>query len=259
MEEDFDDATMDACLIAAGQRAEHYEMAAYGTLVAWAQAMGHREAARLLQQTLDEEKAADKKLSGLAEGGINRSAADAAHAEDDEEPVGPPPAPERRRRRPAASRVSAPRGDGAASAAPLPFMRAWRSASCVLACVSAWRPQCSCDGATRHSPSNGARRGRASGGRPGGGNGAPADRRHQRSRVRRFRCPRRAGGIDGRAARASQAAGRRPPACRRSISTTTSDSGGLIFADTVAHCTARSSQAIACRGVSVRPRATTSC
>ena len=41
MEEDFDDATMDACLIAAGQRAEHYEMAAYGTLVAWARAMGH--------------------------------------------------------------------------------------------------------------------------------------------------------------------------------------------------------------------------
>ena len=87
MEEDFDDTTMDACLIAAGQRAEHYEMAAYGTLVAWAQAMGHTEAAGLLQQTLDEEKAADKKLSGLAEGGINRGAASAAHP-DDEEPVG---------------------------------------------------------------------------------------------------------------------------------------------------------------------------
>ena len=82
MEEDFDETTMDACLIAAGQRAEHYEMAAYGTLVAWAQAMGHTEAAKLLQQTLDEEKAADKKLSGLAEGGINQSAADAAHPEE---------------------------------------------------------------------------------------------------------------------------------------------------------------------------------
>jgi ferritin-like metal-binding protein YciE len=78
---------MDACLIAAGQRAEHYEMAAYGTLVAWAQAMGHTEAAKLLQQTLDEEKAADKKLSGLAEGGINQGAADSAHTEG-EEPVG---------------------------------------------------------------------------------------------------------------------------------------------------------------------------
>ena len=87
MEEDFDEATMDACLIAAGQRAEHYEMAAYGTLVAWAQAMGHGEAAKLLQQTLDEEKAADKKLSGLAEGGINESAAESAHAEEGEKQV----------------------------------------------------------------------------------------------------------------------------------------------------------------------------
>jgi ferritin-like metal-binding protein YciE len=88
MEEDLDETTMDACLIASGQRAEHYEMAAYGTLIAWAQAMGHTEAAKLLRQTLDEEKAADKTLSGLAEGGINQSAADAAHPDDDEELVG---------------------------------------------------------------------------------------------------------------------------------------------------------------------------
>jgi ferritin-like metal-binding protein YciE len=74
MEEDFDDAAMDACLIASGQRAEHYEMAAYGTLVAWARAMGHSKAADLLQETLEEEKAADEKLSSLAEGGINQSA-----------------------------------------------------------------------------------------------------------------------------------------------------------------------------------------
>jgi ferritin-like metal-binding protein YciE len=88
MEEDFDETTMDACLIAAAQRAEHYEMAAYGTLVAWAQAMGHTEAAKLLQQTLDEEKGADKKLSGLAEGGINQGAAETAHADEDgEEPI----------------------------------------------------------------------------------------------------------------------------------------------------------------------------
>src|SRR4026209_1182473 len=85
MEEDFDETTMDACLIAAGQRAEHYEMAAYGALVAWAQAMGHNDAAKLLQQTLNEEKAADKKLSGLAEGGINQSAADATHPGEGEE------------------------------------------------------------------------------------------------------------------------------------------------------------------------------
>jgi hypothetical protein len=76
MEEDPDHTTMDACLIAAGQRAEHYEMAAYGTLVAWARMMGHSEAADLLQQTVDEENAADKKLSDLAEGGINQGAAD---------------------------------------------------------------------------------------------------------------------------------------------------------------------------------------
>jgi ferritin-like metal-binding protein YciE len=85
MAEDFDDATMDAALIASGQRVEHYEMAAYGTLVAWAEAMGHTDAAELLQTTLDEEKAADQKLTGLAEGGINQSAADAAHPQDEED------------------------------------------------------------------------------------------------------------------------------------------------------------------------------
>jgi len=76
MGEDFDDATMDACLIAAGQRAEHYEIAAYGTLVAWARAMKHAEAAKLLEKTLSEEKAADAKLNSLAEGGINQEAAE---------------------------------------------------------------------------------------------------------------------------------------------------------------------------------------
>jgi ferritin-like metal-binding protein YciE len=56
MDEDFDEATLDACLIAAGQRAEHYEMAAYGTLIASARAMGHDEGADLLQENLDEER-----------------------------------------------------------------------------------------------------------------------------------------------------------------------------------------------------------
>jgi ferritin-like metal-binding protein YciE len=96
MEEDFDESTMDACLIAAGQRAEHYEMAAYGTLVAWARVMGHDDAAELLQQTLDEEKAADEKLSSLAEEGINQEAADSVHPSgeeqgDDEMSKMPPP------------------------------------------------------------------------------------------------------------------------------------------------------------------------
>jgi ferritin-like metal-binding protein YciE len=87
MEEDFEGDTMDACLIASGQRAEHYEMAAYGTMVAWARVMGHEDVADLLQENLDEEKAADAKLSTLAEGGINANAAAGAHAEEEDEPV----------------------------------------------------------------------------------------------------------------------------------------------------------------------------
>ena len=98
MEEDFEESTKDAVLIAAGQRAEHYEMAAYGTLVAWARGMGHDKAADLLQETLDEEKAADEKLTSLAEGGINQDAAEAAHgSEDDEEAYSRAPARGRRR------------------------------------------------------------------------------------------------------------------------------------------------------------------
>jgi ferritin-like metal-binding protein YciE len=89
MEEDFDDQTMDACLIAAGQRVEHYEMAAYGTLVAWARALGHDDVASLLEENLDEEKAADEKLTAIAEGGVNQDAASAAEAdgEDEDEPA----------------------------------------------------------------------------------------------------------------------------------------------------------------------------
>lgn len=100
MEEDFDDATMDACLIAAGQRAEHYEMAAYGTLVAWAKTMGHDGAADLLQEILDDEKAADQKLSALAEGGINQDAGDAAHSDED---------PARRQSKPTTAKKTASR------------------------------------------------------------------------------------------------------------------------------------------------------
>lgn len=83
LEEDAEDAVKDACIIAAGQRAEHYEMAAYGTSLAWANALGLEEVAALLQATLDEEKAADKKLSTLAEAGINEAAT--AGADEDEE------------------------------------------------------------------------------------------------------------------------------------------------------------------------------
>src|SRR3954470_5104621 len=79
LEEDFEGTTLDACLIASAQRAEHYEMAAYGTLVAWARAMGHQEAVGLLEGILEEEKATDEKLTQLAESGINSEAAQQAH------------------------------------------------------------------------------------------------------------------------------------------------------------------------------------
>lgn len=65
----------DAGLIASAQRAEHYEMAGYGTVRTYAQVMGHKEHVKLLQQILDEEGAADKKLTSLAESGINVEAA----------------------------------------------------------------------------------------------------------------------------------------------------------------------------------------
>jgi ferritin-like metal-binding protein YciE len=77
--ESFDEQTMDAVLIASAQRAEHYEISAYGTLVTWARTMEHDSAADLLQQNLDEEKAADEKLTEIAESGVNEQAAQIAH------------------------------------------------------------------------------------------------------------------------------------------------------------------------------------
>lgn len=72
-EEDITPEVLDAGLIAAAQRVEHYEIAAYGTVRTFAQRLGHTEIAGLLQQTLDEEYAADQKLTALATvtGGIN--------------------------------------------------------------------------------------------------------------------------------------------------------------------------------------------
>ncbi|HZV06662.1 MAG TPA: ferritin-like domain-containing protein [Gemmataceae bacterium] len=68
----------DAALIAAAQRVEHYEIAGYGTVRTFAQRLNKHEAARLLQETLNEEAETDKKLTGLAEKAINPKAA--AHA-----------------------------------------------------------------------------------------------------------------------------------------------------------------------------------
>jgi ferritin-like metal-binding protein YciE len=66
---------LDAALIAAAQAVEHYEMTRYGTLIAWANELGKRDCVPLLQQTLDEEKATDKKLTEMAESQVNRKAA----------------------------------------------------------------------------------------------------------------------------------------------------------------------------------------
>jgi len=64
----------DAALIAAAQKVEHYEIASYGTVRTFAQRLGRQDAAQLLQQTLDEEAATDKKLTALAEQSINPKA-----------------------------------------------------------------------------------------------------------------------------------------------------------------------------------------
>jgi ferritin-like metal-binding protein YciE len=71
MQEDMSPEVMDAALIAAAQRIEHYEMAGYGTCRTWAQTLGEKGQQKLLQQTLDEEGDADKKLTALAESTIN--------------------------------------------------------------------------------------------------------------------------------------------------------------------------------------------
>lgn len=74
MDEDAEPAVMDAALIGAAQKVEHYEIAAYGTLVTFANMLGHDDAERLLQETLDEEKETDQKLTELAESEINAQA-----------------------------------------------------------------------------------------------------------------------------------------------------------------------------------------
>jgi len=74
MEEIEEGAVLDAALIAGGQRAEHYEIAAYGTLAHFADLLGEQRAKELLGATLDEEKAADEKLSTIAMSDVNRQA-----------------------------------------------------------------------------------------------------------------------------------------------------------------------------------------
>ena len=70
-----DKQVLDAAIIASAQAVEHYEMTRYGTLVAWARQLGRNDCATVLEKTLAEEKSADRKLSSLAEGGVNQKAA----------------------------------------------------------------------------------------------------------------------------------------------------------------------------------------
>jgi ferritin-like metal-binding protein YciE len=84
LEEEGPPEVIDAALIAAAQRVEHYEIAAYGCLRSYAQLLGYADADRLLSETLAEEEAADETLSGLAEGGINQAAVAAGKAEEGE-------------------------------------------------------------------------------------------------------------------------------------------------------------------------------
>ena len=74
LQEDMEGSVLDACLIASAQKVEHYEIGAYGTAIAWAEALGLNEVVDVLNETLEEEKAADEKLSALAESGINQAA-----------------------------------------------------------------------------------------------------------------------------------------------------------------------------------------
>jgi ferritin-like metal-binding protein YciE len=83
LEEEGAPEVIDAALIAAAQRVEHYEIAAYGCLRAYAQLLGYDEADQLLGQTLQEEEATDEALSALGEGGINQAAV-AVGAEEEE-------------------------------------------------------------------------------------------------------------------------------------------------------------------------------
>jgi ferritin-like metal-binding protein YciE len=74
-----DKAVLDAAIVANAQSVEHYEMARYGTLIAWAEALGHDEIVRLLKTNLNEEKAANTKLNTIAlRKGVNTKASNAA-------------------------------------------------------------------------------------------------------------------------------------------------------------------------------------
>jgi ferritin-like metal-binding protein YciE len=94
-----DDAVRDAVMIAAAQKAEHYEIASYGTVRTWANVLGKTDIAELLEETLEEEKAADEKLTSIAESFVNEAASEGDEDEEEAAPVS--------RRAPAGARSSA--------------------------------------------------------------------------------------------------------------------------------------------------------
>jgi ferritin-like metal-binding protein YciE len=83
-----DDDTRDAVMIAAAQKVEHYEMASYGTIRTWANLLGKQQVAEILEETLQEEKAADQKLTEIAESFVNAAAAQGGEEEEEEEARG---------------------------------------------------------------------------------------------------------------------------------------------------------------------------
>ncbi len=89
MDEDFNGEVMDAALISAAQRVEHYEIAAYGCVGAWAELLGESQANALLEKTLEEERETDQKLTDLSRG-INVAAKGAAGDQEDQAEVGTP-------------------------------------------------------------------------------------------------------------------------------------------------------------------------
>jgi ferritin-like metal-binding protein YciE len=95
-------AVVDSALIAAAQRVEHYEIAAYGTVRAFAETLGHEDVVDLLQETLDEEGATDHKLTEISVDELLPEAMSTASEEEEEEPT--PPARKPTRRRPVGSR-----------------------------------------------------------------------------------------------------------------------------------------------------------
>ncbi len=114
---------LDSALIACAQAVEHYEIARYGAMVAWAKTLGLTQAAKLLKQTLDEEKESDRLLNDIAERALNQQAAESGEEDEDDgegkdespETEEPPP---KRRAKPAATKKPAPAKKPAPPPAP---------------------------------------------------------------------------------------------------------------------------------------------